>query len=218
MLLASEVRERGWDRSERRGERRGTPCSAPSDEERGVPSLPYDPALDRGSNELFSGALDSIRPPPKHGLNWNLAEGRAARSLKRNGATPTSPPLRSEHFKPCRDKDLAYCLNEGECFVIETLTGSHKNCRGSSWGRHTSSALRAAVRRNLFPESGLDLWVAHRQAACWPHDQPTAKTCQNGTGRGRLATAARQLLCISEPAPGRTEDTDAVLMAADRGA
>ncbi|XP_036399380.1 pro-neuregulin-3, membrane-bound isoform [Megalops cyprinoides] len=42
---------------------------------------------------------------------------------------PTSPHLRSEHFKPCRDKDLAYCLNEGECFIIETLTGSHKHCR-----------------------------------------------------------------------------------------
>ncbi|KAM4636067.1 pro-neuregulin-3, membrane-bound isoform [Discoglossus pictus] len=36
---------------------------------------------------------------------------------------------RSEHFKPCKDKDLAYCLNDGECFVIETLTGSHKHCR-----------------------------------------------------------------------------------------
>ncbi|KAG7492459.1 hypothetical protein MATL_G00014630 [Megalops atlanticus] len=42
---------------------------------------------------------------------------------------PTSPHLRSEHFKPCKDKDLAYCLNEGECFIIETLTGSHKHCR-----------------------------------------------------------------------------------------
>ncbi|KAJ8386547.1 hypothetical protein AAFF_G00168730 [Aldrovandia affinis] len=42
---------------------------------------------------------------------------------------PTSPSLRSEHFKPCREKDLAYCLNEGECFVIQTLTGSHKHCR-----------------------------------------------------------------------------------------
>ncbi|XP_075073263.1 pro-neuregulin-3, membrane-bound isoform isoform X3 [Mixophyes fleayi] len=36
---------------------------------------------------------------------------------------------RSEHFKPCKDKDLAYCLNDGECFVIETLTASHKHCR-----------------------------------------------------------------------------------------
>ncbi|XP_078387006.1 pro-neuregulin-3, membrane-bound isoform-like [Cetorhinus maximus] len=36
---------------------------------------------------------------------------------------------RSEHFKPCTDKDLAYCLNEGECFIIETLTGNNKHCR-----------------------------------------------------------------------------------------
>ncbi|KAM8774785.1 pro-neuregulin-3, membrane-bound isoform [Rhynchonycteris naso] len=44
-------------------------------------------------------------------------------------ADTTSSTERSEHFKPCRDKDLAYCLNDGECFVIETLTGSHKHCR-----------------------------------------------------------------------------------------
>nr|XP_036858999.1 pro-neuregulin-3, membrane-bound isoform isoform X3 [Manis javanica] len=43
--------------------------------------------------------------------------------------TTTYSTERSEHFKPCRDKDLAYCLNDGECFVIETLTGSHKHCR-----------------------------------------------------------------------------------------
>uniref|UniRef100_A0A8C4S9A8 Pro-neuregulin-3, membrane-bound isoform n=1 Tax=Erpetoichthys calabaricus TaxID=27687 RepID=A0A8C4S9A8_ERPCA len=43
--------------------------------------------------------------------------------------SPTYPPEHSEHFKPCRDKDLAYCLNDGDCFVIETLTGSHKHCR-----------------------------------------------------------------------------------------
>uniref|UniRef100_W5N5M2 Uncharacterized protein n=1 Tax=Lepisosteus oculatus TaxID=7918 RepID=W5N5M2_LEPOC len=46
-----------------------------------------------------------------------------------SSSAPTYPPEHSEHFKPCRDKDLAYCLNEGECFVIETLTGSHKHCR-----------------------------------------------------------------------------------------
>nr|XP_021155885.1 pro-neuregulin-3, membrane-bound isoform-like [Columba livia] len=45
--------------------------------------------------------------------------------------TTTYSTERSEHFKPCKDKDLAYCLNEGECFVIETLTGSHKHCRFS---------------------------------------------------------------------------------------
>ncbi|XP_041123401.1 pro-neuregulin-3, membrane-bound isoform-like [Polyodon spathula] len=49
--------------------------------------------------------------------------------LRTKTHAPTSSPERSEHFKPCRDKDLAYCLNEGECFVIETLTGSHKHCR-----------------------------------------------------------------------------------------
>ncbi|XP_035387174.1 pro-neuregulin-3, membrane-bound isoform [Electrophorus electricus] len=42
---------------------------------------------------------------------------------------PTLPPLKSEHFKPCQEKDLAYCLNDGECFVIETLSGPHKHCR-----------------------------------------------------------------------------------------
>ncbi|KAI7805272.1 putative pro-neuregulin-3 [Triplophysa rosa] len=43
-------------------------------------------------------------------------------------ASPTLPPLKSEHFKPCQEKDLAYCLNDGECFVIETLSGPHKHC------------------------------------------------------------------------------------------
>ncbi|XP_069744169.1 pro-neuregulin-3, membrane-bound isoform-like [Narcine bancroftii] len=43
--------------------------------------------------------------------------------------TTTYTTERSEHFKPCTDKDLAYCLNEGECFIIETLTGNNKHCR-----------------------------------------------------------------------------------------
>ncbi|XP_069096753.1 pro-neuregulin-3, membrane-bound isoform isoform X1 [Pleurodeles waltl] len=43
--------------------------------------------------------------------------------------TTTYSTERSEHFKPCKDKDLAYCLNDGECFVIETLAGSHTHCR-----------------------------------------------------------------------------------------
>ncbi|KAI3363470.1 hypothetical protein L3Q82_012085 [Scortum barcoo] len=43
--------------------------------------------------------------------------------------SPTIPPLHSEHFKPCHEKDLAYCLNGGECFVIETLSGPHKHCK-----------------------------------------------------------------------------------------
>ncbi|XP_061693789.1 pro-neuregulin-3, membrane-bound isoform [Syngnathoides biaculeatus] len=47
----------------------------------------------------------------------------------RKTPSPTAPPLRSEHFKPCHDKDLTYCLNGGECFVIETLSGPHKHCK-----------------------------------------------------------------------------------------
>ncbi|XP_029305895.1 pro-neuregulin-3, membrane-bound isoform [Cottoperca gobio] len=43
--------------------------------------------------------------------------------------SPTVPPLHSEHFKPCHEKDLAYCLNGAECFVIETLSGPHKHCK-----------------------------------------------------------------------------------------
>uniref|UniRef100_A0A674EZA2 Pro-neuregulin-3, membrane-bound isoform n=1 Tax=Salmo trutta TaxID=8032 RepID=A0A674EZA2_SALTR len=45
------------------------------------------------------------------------------------GPSPTIPQMRSEHFKQCHVKDLAYCLNDGECFVIETLSGPHKHCR-----------------------------------------------------------------------------------------
>ncbi|XP_031434662.1 pro-neuregulin-3, membrane-bound isoform isoform X2 [Clupea harengus] len=48
---------------------------------------------------------------------------------RRTTPSPTLPPLRSEHFKQCHEKDLTYCLNDGECFVIETLSGSHKHCR-----------------------------------------------------------------------------------------
>ncbi|CAG12616.1 unnamed protein product, partial [Tetraodon nigroviridis] len=43
---------------------------------------------------------------------------------------PTHPSLRSEVFKPCvEDKDLAFCLNEGECSIIETVAGVHRHCR-----------------------------------------------------------------------------------------
>ncbi|XP_048195123.1 pro-neuregulin-3, membrane-bound isoform isoform X3 [Perognathus longimembris pacificus] len=80
--------------------------------------------------------------------SWTLspfqdAAAAAASSSSSSSSTTTTPETstspkfhtttystgRSEHFKPCRDKDLAYCLNDGECFVIETLTGSHKHCR-----------------------------------------------------------------------------------------
>uniref|UniRef100_A0A8C7VEA2 EGF-like domain-containing protein n=1 Tax=Oncorhynchus mykiss TaxID=8022 RepID=A0A8C7VEA2_ONCMY len=38
--------------------------------------------------------------------------------------------LRSDVFKSCiDDKDLAFCLNEGECSIIETVAGVHRHCR-----------------------------------------------------------------------------------------
>nr|XP_054378332.1 pro-neuregulin-3, membrane-bound isoform isoform X13 [Pongo abelii] len=78
--------------------------------------------------------------------SWTLSpfqDAASSSSSSSSSATTTTPETstspkfhtttysteRSEHFKPCRDKDLAYCLNDGECFVIETLTGSHKHCR-----------------------------------------------------------------------------------------
>ncbi|XP_026311555.1 pro-neuregulin-3, membrane-bound isoform isoform X5 [Piliocolobus tephrosceles] len=77
--------------------------------------------------------------------SWTLSpfQDAASSSSSSSSSTTTTPETstspkfhattysteRSEHFKPCRDKDLAYCLNDGECFVIETLTGSHKHCR-----------------------------------------------------------------------------------------
>ncbi|XP_015256774.1 PREDICTED: pro-neuregulin-3, membrane-bound isoform-like, partial [Cyprinodon variegatus] len=48
----------------------------------------------------------------------------------RGALAPTLPSVRSEVFKPCvEDKDLAFCLNEGECSIIETVAGVHRHCR-----------------------------------------------------------------------------------------
>ncbi|XP_034290634.1 pro-neuregulin-3, membrane-bound isoform isoform X1 [Pantherophis guttatus] len=72
--------------------------------------------------------------------SWTLSPFQEASTTTTTTTTPetsSSPKShtttysieQSEHFKPCKDKDLAYCLHDGECFVIETLTGSHKHCR-----------------------------------------------------------------------------------------
>ncbi|XP_066476698.1 pro-neuregulin-3, membrane-bound isoform isoform X3 [Tiliqua scincoides] len=69
--------------------------------------------------------------------SWTLSPFQEASTTTTMPEANTSPKYhtttysteQSEHFKPCKDKDLAYCLNDGECFVIETLTGSHKHCR-----------------------------------------------------------------------------------------
>ncbi|KAL1264519.1 hypothetical protein QQF64_004874, partial [Cirrhinus molitorella] len=42
---------------------------------------------------------------------------------------PTTSTVRSEFFKPCQDsQEMAFCLNEGECFIIETVAGVHRHC------------------------------------------------------------------------------------------
>ncbi|KAL7876952.1 hypothetical protein SRHO_G00035950 [Serrasalmus rhombeus] len=94
-------------------------------------SLPQPPAENqdrrgiakpRSMRELEASAalMVCFYPAPAGGADYTVAANEAA---------PTLPPLKSEHFKPCQEKDLAYCLNDGECFVIETLSGPHKHCR-----------------------------------------------------------------------------------------
>ncbi|XP_029933886.1 pro-neuregulin-3, membrane-bound isoform [Myripristis murdjan] len=73
--------------------------------------------------------------PAKPTSRWNhgrSAKGPATRPHHRfrTPVAPTLPSLRSEVFKPCvEDKDLAFCLNEGECSIIETVAGVHRHCR-----------------------------------------------------------------------------------------
>ncbi|XP_070708450.1 pro-neuregulin-3, membrane-bound isoform [Pempheris klunzingeri] len=72
--------------------------------------------------------------PVKPTSRWNhgrSGKGPATRPHHRfRTLTPTLPSLRSEVFKPCvEDKDLAFCLNEGECSIIETVAGVHRHCR-----------------------------------------------------------------------------------------
>ncbi|XP_021163579.2 pro-neuregulin-3, membrane-bound isoform [Fundulus heteroclitus] len=72
--------------------------------------------------------------PVKPTSRWN--QGRPGRGPVtrphrfRTPLAPTLPSVRSEVFKPCvEDKDLAFCLNEGECSIIETVAGVHRHCR-----------------------------------------------------------------------------------------
>lgn len=66
--------------------------------------------------------------------SWTLSKTGPSTTDTRSVVRPKFPTTtdtteRSEHFKPCADKDLAYCLNEGECFIIETINGNNKHCR-----------------------------------------------------------------------------------------
>ncbi|KAM9837934.1 pro-neuregulin-3, membrane-bound isoform [Aulostomus maculatus] len=73
--------------------------------------------------------------PAKPTSRWNHGrQGKAPATRPhhrfRTPMAPTLPSLHSEVFKPCvEDKDLAFCLNEGECSIIETLAGVHRHCR-----------------------------------------------------------------------------------------
>ncbi|XP_048362736.1 pro-neuregulin-3, membrane-bound isoform-like [Sphaerodactylus townsendi] len=98
----------------------------------GTPPLPLWPTAAYTTSSYKTYLQDSAP-------SWTLSPFQEASSTTLS-TTPEAQPSpkhhtttysteQSEHFKPCRDKDLAYCLNEGECFVIETLTGSHKHCR-----------------------------------------------------------------------------------------
>ncbi|XP_072311984.1 LOW QUALITY PROTEIN: pro-neuregulin-3, membrane-bound isoform [Eucyclogobius newberryi] len=81
--------------------------------------------------------LPSSQPavPFKPTTRWNHGrpgKGPATRPHHRyrTPVAPTLPSIRSEVFKPCvEDKDLAFCLNEGECSIIETVAGVHRHCR-----------------------------------------------------------------------------------------
>ncbi|KAM5323278.1 pro-neuregulin-3, membrane-bound isoform 1-T1 [Glossophaga mutica] len=85
----------------------------------------------------LSPFLDAVAASSSSSSSFSSTTTSSSSSTTTTPETSTSPKFhtttysteRSEHFKPCRDKDLAYCLNDGECFVIETLTGSHKHCR-----------------------------------------------------------------------------------------
>ncbi|XP_024141586.1 pro-neuregulin-3, membrane-bound isoform isoform X1 [Oryzias melastigma] len=74
-------------------------------------------------------------PPMKPTSRWNHGrpgKGPVTRPHHRfrTPLAPTLPSVRSEVFKPCvEDKDLAFCLNEGECSIIETVAGVHRHCR-----------------------------------------------------------------------------------------
>ncbi|XP_060951530.1 pro-neuregulin-3, membrane-bound isoform [Limanda limanda] len=74
-------------------------------------------------------------PPVKPTSRWGhgrQGKGPATRPHHRfrTPVAPTLPSPRSEVFKPCvEDKDLAFCLNEGECSIIETVAGVHRHCR-----------------------------------------------------------------------------------------
>ncbi|XP_026985506.1 pro-neuregulin-3, membrane-bound isoform isoform X1 [Sagmatias obliquidens] len=115
-----------------------TPGSRPP-----VPGTPSTPAMPSWPTAAYATSSYLHDSTPSWTLSPFQDAASSSSSSSSSSSTTTTPETstsskfhtttysteRSEHFKPCRDKDLAYCLNDGECFVIETLTGSHKHCR-----------------------------------------------------------------------------------------
>nr|XP_055031214.1 pro-neuregulin-3, membrane-bound isoform-like [Misgurnus anguillicaudatus] len=79
----------------------------------------------------------TLAAPSKPGQRWNhgrSSKGPATKPTRPHHRfrtlAPTTSTVRSEFFKPCQDsQEMAFCLNEGECFIIETVAGVHRHCR-----------------------------------------------------------------------------------------
>ncbi|CAL8254301.1 unnamed protein product [Lota lota] len=120
-----------------------TPRNPGSRNERGPPVMGASPATSKTPTAMGGEATASPSPSNPTVLNdstqmWTQEKTTTQRFSTtpagrmhghRKTPSPTVPPLRSEHFKPCHERDLTYCLNSGECFVIETLSGPHKHCK-----------------------------------------------------------------------------------------
>ncbi|TKS85992.1 Pro-neuregulin-3, membrane-bound isoform [Collichthys lucidus] len=103
--------------------------------------------------------------------DWSVCHSRRMSSVKDTiTASPTVPPLHSEHFKPCHEKDLAYCLNGGECFVIETLSGPHKHCKAACAYPRVEKLFQGCSPDNASLQTEtIGICQSSSLWACWPY-------------------------------------------------
>ncbi|XP_067101183.1 pro-neuregulin-3, membrane-bound isoform [Osmerus mordax] len=95
---------------------------------KGTPKVP--PPTAAPGPPLKPTRWSSGRPPKGPPKGPPKAPATRPHHRFRTPVAPTSPSLRSEVFQPClEDKDLAFCLNEGECSIIQTVAGVHRHCR-----------------------------------------------------------------------------------------
>ncbi|XP_059387076.1 pro-neuregulin-3, membrane-bound isoform-like isoform X2 [Carassius carassius] len=89
------------------------------------------------TNTQAAQPTSTLTSPSKPGQRWNYGRSTKSPSTKPTRPhhrfrtlAPTTSTVRSEFFKPCQDsQEMAFCLNEGECFIIETVAGVHRHCR-----------------------------------------------------------------------------------------